>query len=121
MYLNCTHLLLEYSYLNIILHLDNDLWDFISILISLNVFAIILETEKTIAADYKSFFNDAIHINQISPIIIHKLSHQKLNVKFLHISCDNFRNSELTPVNISDIVDLPVSKLIDNYLSENNI
>jgi len=30
---------------------------FISILISLNVFAIILETEKTIEADYKSFFN----------------------------------------------------------------
>jgi len=71
--------------------------------------------------DYKSFFNDAIHINQISPTIIHKLSHQKLYVKFLHISCDNFRNSELTTVNISDIVDLPVSKLIDNYLSENNI
>ena len=24
-------------------------------------------------------------------------------------------------VNISDVIDLPVSKLIDNYLSENNI
>ena len=71
--------------------------------------------------DVNSFFYKPITINKISSTIIHKLSHQKLHVKFVHVSCDNYKNSKFKSVKISDIFHLPVSKLIDNYLSKNSI
>ena len=69
-----------------------------------------------------SFFkNEKFHLNHISPTIIHKLSHQKIHAKFLHIDCKTINNFDYLKICISEVNKLPVSRLIDKYLSKNSI
>ena len=69
-----------------------------------------------------SFFkNEKFHLNHISPTIIHKLSHQKIHAKFLHLDCKTINNFDYLKIDISKVNKLPVSRLIDKYLSKNSI
>ena len=77
----------------------------------------ILESEG-----FLSFFrNQKFHLSKISSAIIHKLTHQRIHVKFLHINCATIKNVDFISVNYSEIHKIPVSRLIDKYLSMNNI
>ena len=67
------------------------------------------------------FKNQKFQVNHISSTIIHKLSHQKIHVKFLHINCDTINNLDYLKIDLSEIHKLPVSRLIDKYLSKNSI
>ena len=72
--------------------------------------------------EFFSFFkNEKFHVNHISPTIIHKLSHQKIHAKFLHIDCMTINNFDYLKIDISEVNKLPVSRLIDKYLSKNSI
>ena len=65
--------------------------------------------------------NEKFQVNHISSTIIHKLSHQKLHVRFLHINCDAVNNLDYLKIDLSEMYKLPVSRLIDKYLSKNSI
>ena len=69
-----------------------------------------------------SFFNvRKFNLYKISPQITHKLSHQKLYVRFIHFKLEELDFPNFNLVKNSDVNKLPVSKLIDNYLIKNNI
>ena len=69
-----------------------------------------------------SFFNGRkFNLNKISPQITHKLSHQKLHVRFIHFKLQELDFPNFKLVKKVGVNKLPVSKLIDNYLIKNNI
>ena len=78
---------------------------------------------------YKSFLNEEFNffyknnfqINNTSPVIIHKLSHQKLHIKFFHVACDKVKSNAYKLFNKDQLLQLPVSKVIENYLSQSAI
>ena len=71
---------------------------------------------------FMSFFNGRkFNLYKISPQITHKLSHQKLYVRFIHFKLQELDFPNFKLVKKSDVNKLPVSKLIDNYLIKNNI
>ena len=73
-----------------------------------------------ISKEFQSFFSKKeFVVNKISPLITHKLSHQKLHVKFVHINCNSKLSTSFKKVSFSQINDLPVSRLIDKYLLKN--
>lgn len=73
-----------------------------------------------ISKEFQSFFTKKkFVVNEISPLITHKLSHQKLHVKFVHINCNSKLSNSFKKVSFSQINDLPVSRLIDKYLLKN--
>ena len=67
------------------------------------------------------FSNINITINHVSPLIIHKLSHQKLHVKFWHLNSDLFKLEGYESIELSKLNQYPVSRLIDIYLTDNII
>ena len=67
------------------------------------------------------FYKNNFHITNISPIIIHKLSHQKLHIKFFHVACDKVKSNAYKLFNKDQLLQLPVSKVIENYLSQSAI
>jgi len=72
--------------------------------------------------EFLGFFkNEKFQVNHISSTIIHKLSHQKIHVKFLHINCDAVSNLDYLKIDLLEMYKLPVSRLIDKYLSKNSI
>ena len=71
---------------------------------------------------FMSFFNGRkFNLYKISPKITHKISHQKLHVRFIHVKLQELDFPNFKLVKKSDVNKLPVSKLIDNYLIKNNI
>ena len=66
----------------------------------------------------KFFFKNNFQINNVSSTIIHKLSHQKLHIKFFHVECNQVNSNDYKLFKKDKLLDLPVSKLIENYLSQ---
>ena len=62
------------------------------------------------------FKNKNYSIVSISESYVHKLSHQKLNVKFWRISVNRISISKYLRVQISDLEDYPVSRLIEKFM-----
>ena len=75
-----------------------------------------------ISEEWVSFFSkNKVTVNLVSPLIIHKLSHQKLHVKFWHLRCDSLELKDYDSIKITKLHEFPVSRLMDIYLSDNNI
>jgi len=75
-----------------------------------------------VSSQWINFFHkNNFQINNISPIIIHKLSHQKLHIKFFHIECDKVKSNAYKLFNKDQLLQLPVSKVIENYLNQSAI
>jgi A/G-specific adenine glycosylase len=64
------------------------------------------------------FYKNNFQINNISSVIIHKLSHQKLHIKFFHVECNKVNSNDYKLFKKDKLLDLPVSKLIENYISQ---
>jgi A/G-specific adenine glycosylase len=69
----------------------------------------------------KFFFKNNFQINNVSSTIIHKLSHQKLHIKFFHVECNKVKSNDFKLYKKDQLLDLPVSKLIENYLSRSAV
>ena len=67
------------------------------------------------------FYRNNFQINNISPIIVHKLSHQKLHIRFFHIKSDKVKPNTYQLFKKDQLLQLPVSKAIENYLSQSFI
>jgi A/G-specific adenine glycosylase len=67
------------------------------------------------------FFKNNFQINNVSSTIIHKLSHQKLHIKFFHVECNNVKSNDYKLFKKDQLLDLPVSKLIENYCSQSAV
>jgi len=65
-----------------------------------------------------NFFKDSVkQISSISEEYIHKLSHQKIHVKFWEIDVNSFRSSDFKIVKCNELQKYPVSSLIEKYLN----
>ena len=52
--------------------------------------------------------------------VIHKLTHQKLNIVFWHFTCKkNFIKNNYILVQLKNILKYPVPKIVENYIAEN--
>ena len=67
------------------------------------------------------FFKNNFQINNVSSIITHKLSHQKLHVRFFHIKCNKVKTNDYNFFKKDQLLNLPVSKLLENYLSQSTV
>ena len=67
------------------------------------------------------FKKKQVEISYVSPDIIHRLSHQKLHVNFWHIHSNQLNIPGYKLIKISEVNKIPVSRLIDNYLTHNII
>ena len=67
------------------------------------------------------FYKNNFQINNVSSIIIHKLSHQKLHIKFFHVECNKVKSNDYKLFKKDQLLDLPVSKLLENYLSQSAV
>jgi A/G-specific adenine glycosylase len=67
------------------------------------------------------FFKNNFQINNVSSIITHKLSHQKLHVRFFHIKCNKVKTNDYKFFKKDQLLNLPVSKLLENYLSQSAV
>jgi A/G-specific adenine glycosylase len=75
-----------------------------------------------LSEEWVSFFSkNKVTVNLVSPLIVHKLSHQKLHVKFWHLRCDSLELTDYDSIKVSKLHEFPVSRLMDIYLSDNNI
>jgi A/G-specific adenine glycosylase len=75
-----------------------------------------------LSEEWVSFFSkNKVTVNLVSPLIVHKLSHQKLHVKFWHLRCDSLKLTDYDSIKITNLHEFPVSRLMDIYLSDNNI
>ena len=77
----------------------------------------VVETKQWINFFYKNNFQ----INNVSSIITHKLSHQKLHVRFFHIKCNKVKTNDYKFFKKDQLLNLPVSKLLENYLSQSAV
>ena len=79
--------------------------------------------EEIVSSDGWSdlFKKKSVKISYVSPVIIHRLSHQKLHVKFWHIHSHQLNIPDYRLIKISEVNEIPVSRLIDNYLTHNII
>ena len=79
----------------------------------------LISTEILTNEKFRSFFEGLkITIDSISPEIIHILTHQKLNVRFIEITSHNPEHVfPWIKVLSEDVPDYPVPKLIENFLS----
>lgn len=88
-----------------------------------------LEFDKNISNDkvvisknWINFFNKCDYtILSVSSTFIHKLTHQNLSVVFWQIKSNNIKLKNYMKFQINKINNLPISKLIDNYLTSNQI
>ena len=71
------------------------------------------------SSDWFKIFNssESLSIDKISSQIIHKLSHQKLHVRFWHISTEDLFLKDYKLVLLNDFYKYPVPILIDKYIS----
>ena len=78
--------------------------------------------DVVLSKEWSDFFtNINFVIHHVSTCIIHKLSHQKLHVKFWHLKSDLLNLEGYKPIKFSKLNEYPVSRLIDIYLADNNI
>ncbi len=79
--------------------------------------------EEIVSSDGWSdlFKKKSVKISYVSPVMIHRLSHQKLHVKFWHIHSHQLNIPDYRLIKISEVNEIPVSRLIDNYLTHNII
>ena len=78
--------------------------------------------DVVLSKEWSVFFSNInITINHVSSLIIHKLSHQKLHVKFWHLKCDILKLEGYESIELSKLNQYPVSRLIDIYLADNSI
>ena len=69
-----------------------------------------------------NFFKDSVkQISSISEEYIHKLSHQKIHVKFWEIDVNSFRSSDFKIVKCNELQKYPVSSLIEKYLNSKKV
>jgi A/G-specific adenine glycosylase len=88
-----------------------------------------IEFDKNISNDKVLISNNWINlfknceytISSVSSPFIHKLTHQKLSVVFWQIKSDDIKLKNFMKFQTNKISDLPLSKLIDNYLTSNYI
>lgn len=90
----------------------------------------LIETEKLYSiedfsksVEWKNYFKNAkIEITDVSKIVQHFLTHQKIIVRFIHITINNKKNLSIDFISINkkNTFDLAVPKIIENYLTEKN-
>ncbi|MEI7594249.1 MAG: A/G-specific adenine glycosylase [Bacteroidota bacterium] len=87
-----------------------------------------IETEINISTDeliaskmFNDFFkNEKLTITKVSEVYAHQLSHQLLNIKFIHVE-SAIKLQNYTSININDFSKLPISKIIEKYFKKNEL
>ena len=120
----------RYLHFLIILHLDNvflikkkkGIWSGLYEFPLIEHSQMLDNNDVMLSEEWVSFFsNNKVSVNRVSHLIIHKLSHQKLHVKFWHLRCDFLKLKDYNSIKITKLNEYPVSRLMDIYLSDNNI
>ena len=120
----------RYLHFLIILHLDNvflikkkkGIWSGLYEFPLIEHSQMLDNNDVMLSEEWVSFFsNNKVSVDLVSSLIVHKLSHQKLHVKFWHLRCDFLKLKDYDSIKITKLHEFPVSRLMDIYLSDNNI
>lgn len=80
------------------------------------------ETEVLKSNEWNIFFKNINYkIICVSNVTVHKLSHQHLYSRFWTLEVNNFELEYFSFIKSSKICDLPVPRLLDKFLKDNNI
>jgi A/G-specific adenine glycosylase len=99
--------------------IQNDIWKNLYDFPLIETSQPIDHSELIFAEKWKNIFNqEKASITHISEDLIHLLTHQRIHTRFYHILPDSLKNipSQFSLIDKKDIFDLPVPKIIENYL-----
>jgi A/G-specific adenine glycosylase len=108
------------DYINIQQRPKGDIWE------GLYEFPLIETSEISKENEFSGLIAAFLHTNsfqieKVSELVIHKLSHQTIKCRFLHIAVSEDLKSLMLRgniVTISDFYDYPIPRLIDRYISQ---
>ncbi len=80
----------------------------------------LIKTQKLISGDdFRKLFKGKVHIEHVSEVIRHRLSHQLLHIWFYKIVAENFlEKTAFTSISVDELEKYPVPKVIEEYIRE---